>query len=227
VTDYEEKFQGAVISAYYSRLVSRGDTLRGRAQGAYATMSTLAGGLIGVGLLANLSQLSFLARILGLLTTGVWVLAAAGFVLAATTSVKAGNLGSDFGEAFDDRQPDPETTAADNLLDQVRDEQRHVRRRVTVALVIGTFAAAATIVTLIVAVVQFPSNSGRGVVQLTPAGVDLLVTQCETLGANEAVVDVRGITSTSTFLDVVIAEGPAQGCRVLLPRTSVIGLKIG
>jgi hypothetical protein len=222
VTDYELEIRAAITSAYYSRLVSHADTMRTRAQGAYATVSTLAGGLIGIGLLTNLAQLTLLVRLLGLIATTAWAAAAAGFVVAAATSVKLGGRASQ--QETSDRSA---LEFVEHIIDEALEEQRRVRLRLRVALGLGATAALATVATVMAAVGQYPSNSARGVrLQLTPAGVDLLAAQCGVPSSSEAVVDVRGLTSASAFLDIDVAEGPGQGCRVLLPRTSAVGFML-
>lgn len=215
MTTDDAETRRAVIASYYGRFVARGDVLRSRTQGAFATISTFAGGLLGIGLLTNLPSLNPAARTLGVLTIGAWIIAALAFVFAATTSIKVDNSHNE------------DKNLANVLLDRIEVEQQSLERRFKAALVFGSLAVLSTVATLIVAVWQFPASSVQGAsIQLAPAGTDLLVEQCEIPPTTEAIVDVRGLTSTSAFVDIVLAEDPGRGCHLLLPRTSVIGFKL-
>lgn len=209
-----------IIAAYYARVLSYADTVRGRAQSAYAIVSTLAAGLVGLGLLANVAQLPPGVRLLALGATGTWAAAAATFVGAASTAVRLpGHRGTEA----------PTDTAAlvTAVLDDAKWERDCVRRRLRAAVALGAVATLVTAVTLVIAVNHYPPNTQEDVtVLLAPAGIDLLAKQCRIGGADTAVVDVNGLTSASSFLDVVIRDGPGQGCHVLLPRTSALGFKL-
>lgn len=214
MTDYEPTVRAAAISAYTTRLVSHADTLRARAQGAYSTLSTLAGGLLGVGLLANLPHLTSALRLSGLLSVLAWAAAVVAFLVAGATSV---NL----------HPPDRGATIVEQIQKDVLEEQNRVQRRLRIALAMGAVAVAATTSTLALAVFHYPNNSARAVsVLLTPAGADLLAAHCSLPRSREAVVDVDGLTSSSTYLNIVVAEGPAAGCQVLVARTSILGFGV-
>lgn len=213
--------RSAVLSAHYVRLLARGDTVRARAQGAYATVGALAGGVVGVGLLTNLAQLSTPVRLLGLGATGAWTAAVAGFVLTASTSVATDPDGPPAAPPSDD------ALIVADILARAEREERHVRSRLKAALTLATVAAVTTATTVALAVREYPSNSERAVsMVLTPSSVDLLVGQCAGAAGPAVVVDVRGLASSSSFLDIVVVQGPATGCHLLVPRTAILGFRL-
>jgi hypothetical protein len=61
---------------------------------------------------------------------------------------------------------------------------------------------------------------------LTDAGADALQKQCGGTAVQEAVVDVKGLTSNSAFLDVLVTKGPNRGCHLLLARTAVLSFSL-
>src|SRR4051812_32918942 len=76
---------GAIVAAYYARIVGYPDELRRRAQAAFTISGFLATGLVGLGAIASLAKAPLIVQIAGLLAVGAWTGSAIAFARAVAS----------------------------------------------------------------------------------------------------------------------------------------------
>jgi hypothetical protein len=211
MTRYPSEVHQAVISAYYQYEIGGADRARARAQNAYAITGALAGGLLGIGLLANLRSLAPWVRLLD----------AAAFIVATTSALLyARAIAERPGLSISPTQ-DPEGADAfvDSVIKVVGAQIGETERRRTTARRVSLLAVALTAATLVGALLA-PPMSIRGSVILTPDATRALAQHCGMNGSMiVGTIDVNSLDSQ--FVTLTTTNHACHGQRLTIPRSSV------
>ncbi len=211
MTRYPSEVHQAVISAYYQYEIAGADRARARAQNAYAITGALAGGLLGIGLLANLRSLAPWVRLLD----------AVAFLVATTSALLYARAIAERPRLSITPMQDPEGADAfvDSVIKAVGAQIGETESRRTTARRVGLLAVALTAATLVGALLA-PPMSIRGIVILTPDATRALAQYCGMNGSMLAgTIDVNSLDSQSITLTTT--NRACHGQRLTLPRSSV------
>jgi MFS family permease len=212
---YADEVRRSIVSSYYPRLTSSPDSLRGRAHAAYAIASTVAGGIIGASLLANLSTVSSTVKTLGLAAVFGWFIAAGVYVSAVSSSVP-------YVESQAIADPD---RFVDEILKRTREEGQLVRKRLRVANSLSIAAGLLTFVTL--ASYLFVDENQSGVefrVVVVDQQEQTLLGLCGKAGGLQGKV-ASPEANIDGFLRILPTPSSCPDAEVLLlPRDSIVAL---
>lgn len=213
---YTPKAVDAIVSAYYPRRVSAVDTARARAQSAYAIASTLAGVLVGAGLLTTLEDRPMPVRILGIVALIGWLAAAGLYLRAVASPVIVKRHGAQRGA----------NNFVERVLEQSSAERDEIDARLKLANRASFFALVATAATVSLALLIADDVRERGTVVLTDSGavsvgricpqlpVDLVgEIKAGSIGSETLVVKADAGQCDEVAVDLVIARSAVAAVR--------------
>lgn len=216
IPTYPQEVQTAIIAAHYPRLMASPDTVRARAQAAYAIASTIAGGLVGVSLFTNPVNFSDRVKVLGAFALLLW-LAAAGLYVFAVSS----------------RVPEVVRTTTvnsneftDAVITRTRQERKAIEWRLCCA---NTTAAAAAILTTLTFVSALANERGDqidAIVIVDAAAAGRLAGTC---GVRQPTLagQVSLKSLNSQYIDIQLTHDSCPGLvRVFVPRTAVLSIQV-
>jgi hypothetical protein len=209
----------AVVTAYYSRFMSSGETARSRAQAAYAISSAAAGAVI-IGLATDRpGDLGDAGTYAGMAALVAWLVAAALYLRAVAVPAQRVQP-ADYRNASDFVR----AVAAD-----ARAERDHVDRRQRRANAAALVAAVLTVGTILVSTIGpgTADDLARGVVVL--GGDDLAAVQAVCPGVDGSLPGlIRRSTLDAAFLEVVPAGGACTERRAVirLPDDAVRAVRL-
>jgi hypothetical protein len=213
---YSQQVRDAIIAAYYPRLTAAPDSVRTRAQAAYAVSSTVAAAIVGAGLIVNLSEVPGYLKILGLVSFMVWLVTAGLYVTAVGSRVADVPPGSVTG-------PDQLVDAA---LKAARAEKEIIERRLRRANIAAMAAAMLTAATFAVTVVvEARSNTAFGRLVVETNGARILSRECgNTISTLFGEISLKSLNAP--FVEVMPTRASCPLLRqVLIPRNLVLAVE--
>lgn len=214
--NYAREVQDSIVAAHYPRLTASPDTVRARAQAAYAIASTIAGGLIGASLLTNPANVSDLVKVLGALALLMWLVATGLYVSAVGSKV-----------------PDVAPETVDDLnnfvhkvIEQTRKERRTVERRLRYANTVAIAATILTTLTFIFALANERGDQVDAIIAVDTATAGRLATAC---GVHQATLvgQVSLKSLNSQYVDIQLTQDSCPRLvRVFVPRAAVLSIQI-
>jgi hypothetical protein len=208
---YPSAVREAVISAYYGYEMEGADRARTRAQNAYAVTGALAGGLLGIGLLANLRSLDLWVRILAIAAFAAATSSALLYARAIAEKPKE--------NVIPPEDPDDPDLFVDSVIKAIGTEIWETEGRRKLARRVGLIAVALTAATLVGALLV-PSKSINGTVILTPDATQSLAALCGLNGSRlVGTIDVDSLNKQ--FIRLTTTNPACHGRRLALPRSNI------
>ena len=213
---YAETVRNAIVAAYYPRLTAAPDSVRTRAQAAYAVSSTLAAALVGAGLLTSLSGTSWLLKSLGLAALVTWLL---------TAGLYASAVGS--------RVPDvPQSSATDanlfvhEVLAAARKEKGIIEKRLKRANLAAVAAAILTASTFFAALTTQGRNARfEATIVLNPTATRMLSAQCGLqISTLTGAVSLKSPDTAFVDVEPVHTSCPKLG-HLLISRAAIVSIE--
>jgi len=214
--NYAPEVRNSVVAAYYPRLTASPDTVRARAQAAYAIASTIAGGLVGASLLTNPANVSDLVKLLGGLALLVWLAAAGLYIFAVGSKVPDVML----------KTVDDPNEFVHNIIEQTRKERKTIEWRLRCANTVAAAAAILTTLTFVFALENERGDQVDAIVTVDAATTGHLATAC---GAHQSTLtgDVSLRSLNSQYVDIQLTQGScARLVRVFVPRAAVLSIQV-
>lgn len=221
----DERVMDAIISAYYPRVVAIGETARNRAQAAFAGASALAGGALGTFVVALPRSQHPVARLLGCLAVGAWLLAVPFFVAAIARYVQPvrksghqdGRTKDDFDRGF-----------LTEIFERSAEERRKVDKLQQLGQVVACVALVLSFLTFVAAAFAPEQTEEQAAsLVLTRTGQRAVADLCQ---RNVRTVDGR-IDSASLGTPFVVLHVDGKSCGghpavLRLPRGDVVAVRV-